>query len=533
MTVRPTTIRNAAGIFAILFLTNAWFHQGGGWNQNVRFDQVRALIEKRTLRVDDYLLYSFGYDEQGAPAYERIELARGAPSPGRLPYANTLDLSTYEGHYYPNKPPGTLILAAPFYALLYLVERSGYDLDALDVLTMNFYLTTLFTAGLWGALGGVALFWLASVAFPDARTSSRVAASLSLGLATMWLPYSTMLFDHVMVGTLALFAVLAVYASTGTGAADRTRPLLWLASGALAGSLVVLNYSGVILTLAIGLYALWRSRSAVTAAVFAAGGVAPAMALGVFHAASFGDPFTLAHEHQLDVFVRPGVVLAMLGVPSLSILTELLVLPYRGLLWYSPVLGLAAVGLFQLLRSSRHRAEGVLIVGVFAAYWLFNGSMPYAWHGGSSVGPRYLMPAVPFLALALVPAFDRAPRLCGLVAVASAIVALGVTAIDPQVDLSIENPVTGYYLPLATGERVVTGGYRLEGPVSAHPIGVPGGGFELADGSGRLARWNSFNLGEAIFEGSWLSLLPLFAGWAVLGGLFLRVREAPANAEPG
>jgi hypothetical protein len=529
VTRRVTWIRNAVGIFAILFLTNAWFHQGGGWNQNARFDQVRALIEQRELHIDDYLLYSFDFGYDGASRYERVPMLSETTSLNRLPYPNTLDISLRDGHYFPNKPPGTLLLAAPVYAALYLLERSNYDMGATSVLVFNYYIVTLATAGLWGALGGVALFWLSSQLFPGARMRSHVAASLSLGLGTLWLPYSTMLFDHVIVGSLALFAVLAVHVSTGAGTAKRGRPFLWALAGTLAGSLVVLNYSGVILTVAIGLYALWRSGSAATALTFAAGGSLPAVVLAGFNAASFGDPLALAHEGQLEVFVRPGVVFWMLGVPSFSVLTELLVLPYRGLFWYSPVLLLSGYGLLRLLRSARHRPEGVLIAGVFLTYWLFNGSMPYAWHGGSAVGPRYLMPAIPLLALTLVPAFDLWPRTATLMAIVSCVIVLGVTTVDPQVDVSIENPFSEFYLPLASGERVVTGGYRIEGPVSAHPIGVPGAGFEVADGSSRLARWNSFNLGEFFFERSWLSLLPLFAGWGLLALALIRLGDDVGN----
>ena len=50
--------RTGLAIFALLFLAYAWFHQGGGWNQNVRFAQVRAIAERGSLRVDDHLLHT-------------------------------------------------------------------------------------------------------------------------------------------------------------------------------------------------------------------------------------------------------------------------------------------------------------------------------------------------------------------------------------------------------------------------------------------------------------------------------------------
>jgi len=41
-------------VASALFFTYAFFYPGGGWNQSVRFDLVRAIVEQHTLRIDDY-----------------------------------------------------------------------------------------------------------------------------------------------------------------------------------------------------------------------------------------------------------------------------------------------------------------------------------------------------------------------------------------------------------------------------------------------------------------------------------------------
>ena len=45
----------------VLFLTCwfafAWFNQGGGWNQNSRFGEVRAMAEEGRFAIDDFLVY--------------------------------------------------------------------------------------------------------------------------------------------------------------------------------------------------------------------------------------------------------------------------------------------------------------------------------------------------------------------------------------------------------------------------------------------------------------------------------------------
>ena len=67
----------------VTFFSCAYFFDGGGWNQNSRFDLLRAIVEKHTLRIDDF-------------------------------HENTGDKAHYQGHYYSDKAPGHVFLAVPF-----------------------------------------------------------------------------------------------------------------------------------------------------------------------------------------------------------------------------------------------------------------------------------------------------------------------------------------------------------------------------------------------------------------------------------
>ena len=44
-------------LFVASLLAFAWFHPGGGWNQNARFALVRALVEEGRVAVDSFLVY--------------------------------------------------------------------------------------------------------------------------------------------------------------------------------------------------------------------------------------------------------------------------------------------------------------------------------------------------------------------------------------------------------------------------------------------------------------------------------------------
>src|SRR6202140_5763758 len=68
---------------AVIFFSFMYFYEGGGWNQNSRFDVLRAIVERHTLQIDAY-------------------------------HENTQDKAHFRGHYYSDKAPGLVFLAVPF-----------------------------------------------------------------------------------------------------------------------------------------------------------------------------------------------------------------------------------------------------------------------------------------------------------------------------------------------------------------------------------------------------------------------------------
>jgi hypothetical protein len=170
-------------------------------------------------------------------------------------------------------------------------------------------------------------------------------------------------------------------------------------------------------TLAVGAYCVWRHRRAVR--WYALGVVPPALALGAYDSVAFGSPFHLSYRYVANPFAeRQHHGFFGIGVPTLDGLRQVLV-GNRGLLVFSPVALAAALGLALLVRRG-HRGEAalagalvVLFVLVDAGYFL-----PY---GGGSPGPRFLGPALPFLALGLPPALARFPRSTILLGLISAV----------------------------------------------------------------------------------------------------------------
>lgn len=167
-----------------------------------------------------------------------------------------------------------------------------------------------------------------------------------------------------------------------------------------------------------------------------------------------------------------------MGAPSAEALWGLSFSPFRGLFPLAPWLLLALPGFALWLVAHVRRAEWALSVGIVALMVLFTGSSGM-WWGGFAVGPRYLLPALPWLALPVVAVLARWQRwparaLFALLALASLAGTWGMTlaeqAFPPD---SMRNPWRDHLLAnwqagnLARNAGTVLG---LEGAVSLLPL---------------------------------------------------------------
>jgi hypothetical protein len=499
-------------IFAILFASYGYFHQGGGWNQNSRLNQVRAIVEKQQLEINDYLHYQASVNSRGETKILPLKRSVGNETRSSLDSANTLDVSLFSGRFYPNKPPGTVFLALPAYGLIYSLE-SLLHVDATDwwIQTINSYLTNLFSVALVTALGGLVFYFVSQRLFPALPTWTHVAATLTYGLGTMIFPFATLFFDHDLVATFSLCAFGLVLTKNRGGLESLRDTFGYFLVGVLCGLSILVNYTAILTTACLLAYGFWTAKGKPMFVYGAlAGLVLPILLLMSYHASCFGSPYATANTYQYSMFRSPDSAFSgMLTLPSATVAFELLFPYYRGLFFTSPVLLLTALGLVMMVRKPQCKPEAILCAVIFAAHLLVNSAFNH-WHAGWTVGPRYLIPALPFLVLPGAWLFTRLPRLTGTLALASFCIMLLITAVEPQVPSAISNPLKDHVLRLVLGERLEVNGISIDGPVSTNPIGV----YESWNGPGESIRqaerkWHAFNLGELLWPGSRGSLAPL------------------------
>ena len=336
-----------------------------------------------------------------AAAVSRVALA-DALLEGRVTideYAGqTIDRARYKGHYYSDKAPGLSAVAAIPVAVLDvadpgLVEPRNERLWNPEG-SFSLWAIRALVGGFFFVLGVVLVGRVAEAVAP--RTGA--AAAVAYGLGTLAHPLAPALFGHIPAGTLGLAALLL---------AGRNTQLRLLAAGGCAGAAVLIEYQAALIAIALLIYALWRhGRRA--AAVMAAGGLPAVVLLGLYDVAAFGSPFRLSYQYVDNVYAASqSQGFFGIGLPDPDALWMILV-GERGLLLLSPVLALAAGGLWLLARQG-FRREAAVAAGVTVAFFVVNSGyfLPY---GGVSPGPRIFATCIPLLALGFGPALARWPR---------------------------------------------------------------------------------------------------------------------------
>lgn len=386
-------------IFVIALLCYAWFFpRWADPNQNSRLNMVVAVVDDGTFMIDKYV-------------------------------ANTVDYAKVNGHYYSDKAPGSAFLGIPIYAGLRVV----LDLPVVDRLTERLANSDAFKATLReegsGVLKDKVRFAIAQIvlsfvtnAIPTALMcalmyvllmqwgASRgvgIFTALAYGLLTPAFAYANAFYGHQLSAALLFFAFYMLFQMRRPAAAT---PAWWklLIVGLLLGLSVITEYPTILIALAVLLYGLHvlRRRDAWPRVAFVLAGMAACAAvLLVYNTVVFGGPFKLGYGNSELWEAQHSAGFMSLTFPHIDALWGITFSPFRGLFLLSPVLLLAVPGFVMWYRARRLRAEfSVAVFSVFAMF-LFNASS-IMWWGGFAVGPRYLLPGLPFMALAIAFAID-------------------------------------------------------------------------------------------------------------------------------
>jgi hypothetical protein len=373
--------RRRLAIVAILYLAigAGAIVQTPGWNEQSQFALVRSL-HNGTAHIDRYA-------------------------------ALTGDSGRYRGHIYSNKAPGLSLYSTPFYSA---VQALGLQ-PTLE--TDQIHLMVIFGC----LLPFVVLLVLIDDFVERVVPGFGTPTAMLLGLGTLLLPFSTLFFSHVLAACLGFAAYYLLWMQRHR----KLHPAAIAGAGVLIGFAVACEYPQGLLAAILACYALGRPASVRRLVLFGAGalvGVAPLLAFDWW---AFGSPLR-------DAYVAtPTVPVGVVKFLPFSLHNALdLLFRARGLLRLTPVLAAAAGGIFVLFRRG-YRAEATMAAVVAGAFLIFNACY-YIPFGGWTPGPRYMIDALPFLALPLAAALRRAPLVTLILGAISAATMFVATVTAPE-----------------------------------------------------------------------------------------------------
>jgi hypothetical protein len=328
------------------------------------------------------------------------------------------DVSEKDGRVFSNKAPGAALVALPGYlaARPFAGPPSAASLRP-SLTCMRLVAATLPALLLALVLQGAALRLGATPA------RARFAAAVLL-FGTPLFAYGLLLFSHALVAA-CLFGAWTAFFAAGAGARARRDAI----GGALLGLAVLAEYPAAVPAAVLVLCAvLPEPRRAIAVA---AGAAPAAVLLGAYDAVCFGSPFALSSAFERAAAFRGLAAAGVFGIglPSPSILLRLLLDPSKGLLVFTPLL-LLLPWAFPAARGRTTRAGGLALALVPLSLLVLYAGYPN-WHGGFTVGSRYLVAALPFLVFPL--AFREGGALEAGLAGASVLACVGTTLAFPFV----------------------------------------------------------------------------------------------------
>ena len=368
------------------------------------------------------------------------------------------DQSVSGGRRYSNKAPGLALAAIPVYRILRLAlppptRPSDPIFPILRVCTVS--LVCL-----------LALFRLGRRLESAAHSPAAPLVLAAVAFGTPFLFYARSFFAHAWTAALLFLSWDLLRAAEARRGVRRVDGLV-LAAGALAGWAAISEYSAALVLILLCLRAAAR-RSGRAAALFVLGAAMPVAILGAYDAICFGSPWVLssAREAYPEYSRLSAAGLFGFGAPSAPVALDYLFHPARGAILFSPFLIWAVPGFVRWWRSREDRPDCLFALAATVVFFVAMTGYPN-WHGGWSLGDRYLLPILFFPALAIARALVT-PLSRGLFAAAAVFSAAGHLVLTSSWPYFPEN----LPWPIAAGSRW----FLARGLVAPSVLdGLPGG----------------------------------------------------------
>ncbi|MCS6799050.1 MAG: hypothetical protein NZ898_11065 [Myxococcota bacterium] len=371
---------------------------------------------RRRLATAAILLFALGWARPYFPAINNpnenvrlymtaaiVEEGRYAIDSMRARWGWVNDAAIHHGHVFSVKAPGTSLLGVPAYALYYgWCRLRDVPIDREVALWACRLAASMVPMVLFG------LLLVRSLGRDATDPVARDAVAFGVLSGSAMYGYSLLFVSHATAGAAGFTAFHLLARARALGHASRWRAF---AAGLCAAGVTAFEYPGLLVSVLLCVQALGSIRPWHRLLPFALGGAIPTAAVMHFQWVAFGDPLTPGHRFvETDAF-RAIHHEGLYGATALrgEALFGLLLDPGYGLVPTSPLLVLAAPGFVLWMRRRGRRLEAMVAAACVLLTVLAIGSMTH-WRGGWTVGPRYLVPVLPFAAWLALGALDAMCR---------------------------------------------------------------------------------------------------------------------------
>jgi hypothetical protein len=286
--------------------------------------------------------------------------------------------------------PGAGLTALPVMAAVELVGDPSRDP------ALMWYAAKLVAAML--VAGSAVFVFLTARRFTTNLRSAALAGAYGLGTC-VWSVSSQALWQH---GPNEFFLAMGTYFLFRSRKEGPRRALWPVLCGLALAAAAACRPTSVLVAVAVGLYLLVADRRAM--GWFVLGALPIAAALAGYNTYYLGAPWSFGQAqvgHQVAINKTGSPQLWT--TPLLTGLAGLMVSPSRGLLVFSPVVLVSAVGIARMWRRAyaplAPLLAGMLGLWVMAFKW-------FDWWGGWCYGYRPLVDTMPLLAMLAIPALD-------------------------------------------------------------------------------------------------------------------------------
>lgn len=216
-----------------------------------------------------------------------------------------------------------------------------------------------------------------------------------------------------------------------------------LLAGFVCGWAVASEYTAGIVV--VGLFLWLVSHGWHSAFPFCLAAIPPMLLIPLYSLLCFGHPFILPYSLN-ESFPAMKEGLYAIKWPDPETAYNLLLSPMRGLLFWTPFLVMAGAGYWQLARTNQRLFW--LTYAVPLLQIIVISGRTWDWQAGPTLGPRYLAPILPLLALPCALGVQKLPRVGMILGGYSILITTVATLTNACPPASYYNPLTELHIPL-------------------------------------------------------------------------------------